>query len=423
MAKWKEKPWKRKGIYYPNAQRNKGSYIPQDRKRKKQKTRKKISNYMGYNKPIKRDNKPLLMEFARETRKARTRSERPEYYDEIVENWDTTPPLTRFMITYKTAEYYNSERVKDMIRRRKEASGTYQSPVDSKYYKDYVEPYLAIKEYNAKVDKDKRIEITKAMEEEFQIGARNWLSNRVSPEEFEQSFKVFEQGEELIKVLYENSKYVNTNVTLEDYKSAFYAVFRNALQKSKLQYDSNTIRTYLLSNGIDEYNDGDDLTKGITPERLDEIAEAINPKIGLVIADINQLNALAAGNEPPVKRRKAIDIKPKTKKAGGDERWFDDNPMQYFKGYKLGDMTGEDIEYISEILPTKNELLTVQKLLARARKKANIDFKLDTVDLYERAADVLEDYGSKLGIEELTNELIDRIDAMNILKYQGKWNN
>ena len=428
MAKWKEKPWRRKGNYYPNAQRNKGIFIPQDRKQKIKKTREKISNYMGYNKPriakpVKLDNKAQLEAFARETRKNRRRTARPEKYDDLVNNWYNIPELIREAYIRETILYYTTDKAQDMIRRRKEASGSYKSPLDSVYYTKYIIPYYRklAHNVNAKYEHEK-IEITKDDKKKFQMAARNWLSNKISPEEFEQSFKTFEQGEELIKLLYENSKYVNTDVTFENYRSAFYSVFRNMLQKCKSQYDSNTIRTYLLSNGIDEYNDGDDLTKGITPERLDEIAEAINPKIGLVIADTNELNALMAGNEPPVKRRKAVTMKkPELKIEGGDDIWYEDGYMKYFKGFRRGDMTDEDIETLSGRLPTKKELLTAQKILTIARQKAKIDVEADTIDLYSRIADVMDEYGSDIGIDRLSKEAIENIKAMNMLKYHGKW--
>ena len=56
-------------------------------------------------------------------------------------------------------------------------------------------------------------------------------------------------------------------------------------------------------------------------------------------------------------------------------------------------------------------------------EEMNADFKYDTVDLYERASSVIEDKGKTLGIDALTNELVDEINAMELLKNRGKWNN
>ena len=389
-------------------------------------------------------NRDKLLEFGKETKKSRTRSERPKMYDEMVDNWDKTPESRRFLHVYNLSKYYESEDAKDKIARRKDTSGTYMAPTDSKYYIKVIRPYLAIKgvnvspdkpdrikitddmaevfqqaiiEYNISSDKSGGIKITKDMEELFQQASRNWLSNRISIEEFEQAFKVFEQGEELISDLYKGSKYNGTNVTEDDYKSMFYSIFRNMLQKSKSQYDSNTIRSYMLGNGIDEYVDGTELT----PDKLDEIAKVMNPKIDLVRGDIAQLEDLLAGNTPTKKHGKLVDIKGDVK-VGDDKTWFDDKDvMQYFKGYRLGDMKVDELEYLSEILPTKGELIKVQKLLARAKRKMNANFKHETVDLYERAASVIEDKGNTLGIDALTNELVDEINAMELLKNRGKW--
>lgn len=191
------------------------------------------------------------------------------------------------------------------------------------------------------------------------------------------------------------------------------------LQKSKSQYDSNTIRTYLLSNGIDEYNDSDDLTQGITPERLDEIAKTINPKIGHHIADVQELNALMGETSKPIKYRTGAEVI-KTK-FEVDERWDYNNYEKYFTKSNMGDLKNEDIEYLAEILPTRNELVMSQKLLARARRKGKIDFSINTVDAYEMAASVITDYGSNMGIEDLTTKLIDYVDAMNLTKFKGQW--
>lgn len=443
MAKRWQKPWNKKSKQLPNASK------------RKEHIEGVISKYKaGIRTKVEQKTKPMfnqkykdkLLEFGKETKKSRTRSERPKLYDEMVDNWDKTPATRRFMHVYNLSKYYESEEAKDKIARRKDTSGTYIAPTDSKYYIESIRPYLAIKgvnaspdkpdiikintdmadvfqqaimEYNMSPDKSGGIKMTKDMEEQFQYASRNWLSNRTSIEEFEQSFKVFEQGEELISELYKGSKYHGTNVTEDDYKSTFYSIFRNMLQKSKSQYDSNTVRTYMLGNGIDEYVDGE----GITPDKLDEIAKAMGPKIDLVRGDIDQLSDLLEGNAPTKSHRKLVDIKDEYK-VGDDKTWFDDKDvMQYFKGYRLGDMKVDELEYLSEILPTKGELIKTQKLLARAKRKMNADFKYETVDLYERAASVIEDKGKTLGIDALTNELVDEINAMQLLKNRGKWNN
>ena len=439
MAKRRQQQWSKKSKTLPSASKRKEQIDEiisrfKDGTRTKSKTRTKPKvkqkeiNYGPRVEQLKaksKKTKPMfdqkyrdkLLEFGKETKKSRKRVDRHKWYDMMVEGGSGFNGV-RQQTTEELVEYYNSEKAQDMIRRRKKASGTYKSPLDSKYYTDYIKPYLELKEINKSLEEKDKWIITDKIEEENQMAMRNWLSNRVTIEEFEQSFKVFEQGEELISELYKGSKYNGTNVTLDDYKSTFYSIFRNMLQKSKSQYDSNTVRTYLLGNGIDEYVD----EEGLTPDKLDEIAKVMGPKIDLVRGDIDQLSDLLEGNEPPKKHRKLIDIKEDTE-VGDDKTWFDDkDKMQYFKGSRLGDMDDKDLEDLSEVIETKGELKSAQKLIARARIKMKENFGNDTVDIYIKAHDIIVEHGDTLGISKLTDKLVDEIEYMELSKNIGLQN-
>ncbi len=342
-------------------------------------------------KPVEKVNtNELLFSVGSSLAKQRAREGRPAIYDTFAlrSKWLESPLIAqKAAIEFeKLKQWYESKEYKSMKSEVLKFDSSIVLPDDTKIYKDILkerELYISSlgEEIVDQVDKAAR---ESRIEEKMRI----FFSNKVSIPEVTHRINTLTNQNKLLLSFKNNSKF--RNFSDEEYLSAAYAFLREAIEKNKDSYSSDTVYTAVMSDGIDEYIDenlkADD-------EAFIKFRESLDSNFG----EIQQLRQSILGEEKIAKEPPSfvrVDRERFKQLRNNELEWRKVKP--YITDEELNRITGMNEEFdrdeigaLSQHLKTIGQLKYAKEVIKTATE--NIKGKKYTLENYILAGKVIKD--------------------------------
>ena len=370
-------------------------------------------------KPLEKVNtNELLFSVGSSLVKQRAREGRPEIYDVFAlrSKWQESPLIAqKATIEFeRLKQWYESKEYKDMKSKVLEYDSSIVFPDDSKIYKEILhekELYLSSLKDGIVNQVDKAIRESR-IEEKMRI----FFSGKVSIPEVTNRINTLTQQNKLILSFKNSGKY--RNYSDEEYLSAAYAFLREAIEKNKDYYSSDTIYTAIMSDGINEYID-ENLKS--SDEAFIRFRESLDSNFG----EIQQLRQSILGDEKIIKESPSfirVDRERFKQLRNNELEWKKVKP--YITDDELNRITGmhedfdrSDIDALSENLETIGKLRYAKEVIKIATE--NVKGKKYNLENYILAGKVIKDskgdtIGDALKLRELINSKVsdDTLEVM-----------
>lgn len=373
------------------------------------KSKKQIENIK--NKFLKNNKHNLLLENWGKNvglKRDRKRPIKPELWKNLESKkfWDEKPsaPILALKEFSRAKKYYESDRIKSVLSEMKELNPDIKLPTEMNSY-NAIKLYLETKQKPAGGDN------------ELAMLYRRFFSTQSSPEEFELRIKTQVDEKNLIKNIYNKSSYKN-KISFENYEKNFYSIMREMMSKSKTRFSSDTVRTALLDNGVDN---AIEQNGELSEDLVNKLLESIDEKQ----SDIIQLNAKLFGGMDKINKIKDQSITrirlPKDSRIkeiinNPDSLWFDDLVEREDQNKILisDKFNNTERAEISTLFRTVGELKNAQNIMKRARQKM-IDKKPYSVDFYEKASEIIKN-NTNLSNDALAEKLAYRLDNSDFIE-------
>ena len=321
-------------------------------------------------KPIEKVNtNELLFSVGSSLVKQRAREGRPDIYNtfSLRSKWIESPiiKVKAYSEFDKLKQFYESKEYTNIKEQWKKIDSSIELPDESKVYKDIVSLRDLLK---SKVDSDsiyeqsKKASISADIDEKMRI----FFSRKISIPEFLQRWETVQKETQLILSLKKSGKFKGKSN--DEYISSAYEFLREAIEKNKDSYSSDTIYTAVMSSGIDEFVDKD---LESNDDLMDKFRESLESNFG----EIQQLRQSILGDERELKNAPSfirVDRERFKQLRDNDTKWGElDDSLSKEEFYNLTGISKiNDIQKgeLARQLPTIGDLKSAKELIKRATK-------------------------------------------------------
>ena len=193
---------------------------------------------------------------------------------------------------------------------------------------------------------------------------RIFFSRKISIPEFLQRWETVQKETQLILSLKKSGKFKGKSN--DEYISSAYEFLREAIEKNKDYYSSDTIYTAVMSSGIDEFVDKD---LESNDDLMDKFRESLESNFG----EIQQLRQSILGDERELKNAPSfirVDRERFKQLRDNDTKWGElDDSLSKEEFYNLTGISKiNDIQKgeLARQLPTIGDLKSAKELIKRA---------------------------------------------------------
>lgn len=321
-------------------------------------------------KPIEKVNtNELLFSVGSSLVKQRAREGRPEIYNTFAlrSKWIESPTI-RIKANAefnRLQQFYESKEYQSIKEQWKRIDSSIELPDESKIYRDIVSLRDLLQ---SKVDSDsiyeqsKKAQIVSDIEEKMRI----FFSRKISIPEILQRWETVKKETDLILSLKKSGKFKSKSD--DEYLSSAYEFLREAIEKNKDAYSSDTIYTAVMSTGIDEYVDKSLETN---EDLMNKFRDSLESNFG----EIQQLRQSILGDEKELKSAPSfirVDRERFRKLRDEQTIWGElDESLSKDEFYNISGISKiNDIQKgrLAEKLPTIGDLKYAKELIKKATK-------------------------------------------------------
>lgn len=260
-------------------------------------------------------------------------------------------------------QYVESEDIKVRFEQIKKQNPSFTAPYESKLYNEIK---LLQKAIESSPD-------NKGLQKQYDEALKSFMSDQIStPEAVDELLRYYNEQNQAIKSIYENSaKLKNQYSEFEDFVGDFWQVYRQALARNKMEYDSSSLLTMMMSSNGDYLFENMGDTEA-TQERIREgLSKYMEQGLGRLVPDIPQSFLV---KQAPRKSSNVETIKPKEHvkpRVNKNADWFEslttDEDRDELIGY-APEKKMRDYSKIYQMFPTKGDIENAKEIMTNAKK-------------------------------------------------------
>ena len=301
--------------------------------------------------------------------KQRAREGRPEIYDTFAlrSKWIESPIIkvkanAEFS---RLKQFYESEEYQSIKEQWKKIDSSIELPDESKIFREIVSLKGILQ---SKVSSDSLYEQSKkaSIESDIDEKMRIFFARKVSIPEVLQRWETVKKETDLILSLKKSGKFRGKSD--EEYISSAYEFLREAIEKNKDAYSSDTIYTAVMSSGIDEYVD-------TSLETNEDLMNRFRDSLESNFGEIQQLRQSILGDEKELKTAPSfirVDRERFKQLRDKETKWGElDDSLSKDEFYNITGISKiNDIQKgeLARQLPTIGDLKYAKELIKRATK-------------------------------------------------------